>query len=129
MGCDIHEYVEVNIGGKWIYIGGIVLPRNYLLFSVLADVRNYDNVECVTGDHRGLPEDIDPVLEQMSEEYGSDGHSHSYLYPDELDKAEKIYYSHADSANRDWPECLRNLRSLTKMEGINDVRFVFWFDN
>ena len=128
MGCDIHEYVEVKINGKWVYVGGIAIGRNYALFSVLADVRNNGSVGCVTGEPRGIPENVDPVLNEISEDYGGDGHSHSHLYLNELVEAKKSYVKKFGD-DEYWPKCLDNLESLKDLEGIEDVRFVFWFDN
>lgn len=131
MGCDIHEYVEMQIGGVWVYAGDIILHRNYLLFAVLADVRNDEiGVECVSGEHKELPEDISPHLLELSEAYGQDGHSHSYLDLAELEEAKKIYESFDDAGDRyKFPAALESLKELMKLPFVENVRFVFWFDN
>jgi hypothetical protein len=104
MGCDIHLYVEKRANqshdwesaDKWtkdrddsvmrvdqeFYDG-----RNYRLFSILANVRNGHGFAGVkTGDGfvpisepRGLPSDVSPNVAALSESWGEDGHSHSYL--------------------------------------------------
>lgn len=61
--------------------------RNYNLFSVLADVRNGEGFAgCYTGGAfepialpRGLPVDVSSEVKQESDEFGVDGHSHSWL--------------------------------------------------
>lgn len=68
--------------------------RNYDLFAILANVRNgngfagYD-----TGDGfipmdmpRGLPKDVTQTIKNKSEEWGVDGHSHSYFNLQELNE-------------------------------------------
>lgn len=57
--------------------------RNYALFSMLAGVRDYsDNARI--DDPRGLPDDVCPITKAESDDYGSDGHSHSWVTLREL---------------------------------------------
>lgn len=66
--------------------------RNYRLFSVLADVRNGRGFAGIdTGNAiepiskpKGLPVDVSPEVRSVSEDWGCDGHSHSYLTLSEL---------------------------------------------
>ena len=61
--------------------------RNYSEFAILADVRNgYGFAGCDTGDAiepidmpRGLPIDVSDEVKWESDDYGCDGHSHSWL--------------------------------------------------
>ena len=102
MGCDIHLYTERkrSVKGKtqWVnvdywkknpYYGDDeyereyeLIPayrhRNYFLFSILADVRNYSN-NIPISKPKGLPEDVSDEVRAESERWGSDGHSHSYF--------------------------------------------------
>lgn len=72
--------------------------RNYDVFAMLADVRNgYGFAGCDTGDGfrpiaspRGLPLDVSKILRVRADEYGADGHSHSWLLLSELDRPD--YY-------------------------------------
>lgn len=57
--------------------------RNYSLFSVLADVRNYGNTPYID-EPRGLPEDVTAEVKKDSDYWGCDGHSHSYFTLKEL---------------------------------------------
>jgi hypothetical protein len=104
MGCDIHLYVENRTGGKWVsvdlwsnqyseatpsvaYDDMLYHERNYSLFSILANVRNgYGFAGVPTGQGfvpiaapRGLPQDVSAEVAAVSESWGADGHSHSYL--------------------------------------------------
>lgn len=66
--------------------------RNYSMFAILADVRNgYGFAGCDTGDAirpislpKGLPDDVSDEVKQESDEWGVDGHSHSWLTAEEI---------------------------------------------
>lgn len=65
----------------------ILDARNYNEFAILANVRNgFGFGGCDTGDPikpismpKGLPDDISEEVKLKAEEWGSDGHSHSWL--------------------------------------------------
>lgn len=107
MGCDIHTHVEikktVNEREGWhcadffslnSYFGiwedekqydvvGLCGDRNYSLFAVLADVRNYGETEFIC-EPKGIPED---ACKQTREDYGEwsgDAHSASHFTLREL---------------------------------------------
>jgi hypothetical protein len=112
------------------YDGPFYIGRNYGLFAVLAGVRNYGNTIPIS-QPRGLPKDISPELFQVSEGYGSDGHSHSFFTVKELEAAdwEKPIY---DFSQR-FIEVINNVKKKAEEEfGVTDptnIRFVFFFDN
>ena len=108
MGCDIHVYTEFKPwygknNGKWfsgdyfklnpsyeededeekMEVVPIYHDRNYTLFSILADVRNYGENEPIA-EPRGLPADCCPEIKKESDSLGADGHSHSYFTLKEL---------------------------------------------
>jgi len=109
MGCDIHLYTEyyrsINNSEKWINndlwkinpyyepgnidgeqelkLSPIWRGRDYNLFAILADVRNYDDNTPIS-QPKGVPKDASPEYLKAVEQYGSDGHSHSYLSLPEL---------------------------------------------
>lgn len=59
MGCDIHLITEIKKNGKWHFIEDrplAFLDRDYSLFALLADVRNYFNFKSFQ--QKGLPEDM-----------------------------------------------------------------------
>jgi len=102
MGCDIHLYVEVRqADGSWKSVdqwvtedGYFHVPyekqfyngRNYDLFAILANVRNgvgFAGVKTGAGfnpisEPKGLPADVSTEVKQCSENWGADGHSHSW---------------------------------------------------
>ena len=99
MGCDIHIYLEKkNNNGKWESLdyykkssysksGFEVIPiydsRNYSLFSVLADVRNYGDNEPICKP-KGIPNDCYEDIDKEYKEWGWDAHSASYFTLKEL---------------------------------------------
>lgn len=103
MGCDIHLYVEVRqVDGSWKSAdewakdedGYVYVPyekqfyngRNYDLFAILADVRNgrgFAGIKTGEGFNpisapRGIPADVSPEVKAKSDDWGGDGHSHSW---------------------------------------------------
>lgn len=97
MGCDIHMYLERKIDdGEWHihpehkksesdgYIVDnpelTVTHRHYDLFAKLAGVRGHGPQP------KGVPDDVSPEVEDVIEDYGLDGHSHSWISIEEFEK-------------------------------------------
>ena len=109
MGCDIHCFVEVrDRNKKWKKVTGftndyynssdpycsseeykdsdnILMERNYWEFAVLAGVRNHDGIEPIS-DPKGVPDNVSDEIRQEIDDWGDDGHSHSYLTAEEISK-------------------------------------------
>lgn len=105
MGCDIHVLTEAyneRIGwyntddwrinpyfGQDKYeekyeINPVYTDRNYELFTVLADVRNYHhNIKCIC-QPKGLPDDMSEETKDYTDKWESNGHSHSWFTIKEL---------------------------------------------
>lgn len=107
MGCDIHMHVEykrtVNGQTRWMcgdyfkvnpYFGEFPNEkpyslvrfcdgRNYSRFATLANVRNYGNTPYID-EPRGLPADVTKEVKAGADDWGDDGHSHSYFTLKEL---------------------------------------------
>lgn len=106
MGCDIHICCEVRRMDVWydatlykvnryydpthpesgepMYVPKYIFEgRDYKLFSILAGVRNYGDVEPIS-EPRGLPYNVSASVKEQSDAWGIDGHSHSYLTLREL---------------------------------------------
>ena len=98
MGADIHTFIEYKIGdGPWFPDRHHAIDpefkedgvntcddggRNYYLFAALAGVRGEGP------EPKGLPNDISHLIAKGMDNYGSDGHSHSY---DSLDHFEEVW--------------------------------------
>ena len=107
MGCDIHLYCEkqIDIDGKKIWwcadrfmlneyyltdktepkllVDHIYGDRDYTLFAVLAGIRDNGTTEMID-EPRGLPKDVSAIIKKESDDWGVDGHSHSWLTAKEL---------------------------------------------
>lgn len=107
MGCDIHLFTErkrsIDKIEKWVNIDYFKLnpyygidkyesqlevvelygSRNYRLFSILANVRNYHDNKFISLP-KGFPEDSSEFVKSEKERWDGDGHSHSYFTLKEL---------------------------------------------
>lgn len=136
MGCDIHTIIEKRVAGKWITVK---IPHH----SQPCESRFYHrfNLLCsgVRGDGSdnpalGVPADASETANYLIDEYGSDGHSHSYM---DLAKASAIClqsdkdapgYKISEYAEK-YPESY--YFGIDDEEGVKrgQYRVVFWFDN
>lgn len=78
-----NAYFGADEDEKKYNLVGFCDDRNYALFSVLANVRNYGNMDYIS-QPKGLPEDITEIVKKDADEWDLDGHSHSYLTLKEL---------------------------------------------
>lgn len=137
MGCDIHMHVEYkDRTGKWAcgdyfsldpdstlenprydlqeFYGG----RNYGLFSILADVRNYDNIEPIENP-RGLPEDISEFVKRCYKHWVMVAHSFSYFTLQELIDFYKTSYDYDTDSG-----ALKTIIDELKNERTNLILFI-----
>lgn len=138
MGCDIHLHTEVKIGGKWRHYSAPNFQRNYKYFAKMANVRNYDEIEPIS-EPKGLPFDITEVTKFDADKWGSDAHSASWLGAEELVELEEFVLEDRKGdpwfENKTWGYLFGNTWGgfakypEDRPEGLEDVRFVFWFDN
>lgn len=135
MGCDIHLHTEIKLNGEWYGYGAPNILRSYKLFGKMAGVRS-DEVEPISMP-KGLPDDCSKVVKFASDKMGIDGHSHSYLTADEILELEDWYAREFNDIfpERQWGYFFGNSwGGFSKYpqdnpEGVEDVRFTFWFDN
>lgn len=150
MGCDIHFHSEVKRNGKWLHHSEAKVSRNYALFAKMADVRNWPGANppiIPISKPKGLPEDATELTKLHSEKYGVDGHSHSWLCAAEIVELHEFIKS--DKNPEGWfgedgwrfehenmPYFMGNhmdgflkYPEDWKCYGIEDVRYIFFFDN
>lgn len=146
MGCDIHLHIEVKLNGKWEHYSCPQIGRYYDMFERMAGVRG--EVENAISEPKGLPTHLNAVTQYDADRWGSDGHSHSWLGIEEivllkdwLKTEPKLYngiYEHPD-LEHEVLHCYFFGNSFTGIKRyptdyvsrpeLQDVRFVFWFDN
>lgn len=145
MGCDIHLCLEKKYKDRWVMIDNFkgfrdfysgtyafreAQQRNYARFAALAGVRG-DGPDPV-----GWPEDASDGAMLMSESYGRDGHSHSWVG---LEVAALVFEGTAgdkpDWMKGEWDSYSRffGLEIGEADEGYDgpasDYRVLFFFDN
>jgi len=145
MGCDIHLHIELKVSGKWEHYAAPSVDRWYKLFGLLAGVR--DNAIKPISPPKGLPKDISVLTKLEREDMGRDGHTDSWLNANEIlilsetlnDWGEKdnvgfLGYDLEQKILRTY--LFRNsfaghvkYEDCSLPDGVEDVRFVFWFDN
>lgn len=151
MACDIHIHVEVKPEGNTEWTSGDIYTmmngtprrvelkagaRNYHLFSILADVRNYGYVQ-PTCQPRGVPDDLSKELFVELMGWGEDAHSTSYFTLNELIAELPNYKDHESFV--ELVDELKERYNLLFYEGYqyktsyselgDNLRIVFWFDN
>lgn len=139
MGCDVHIHSEIKVGGKWLHYDQPRAQRNYTLFEKMAGVRGKE--ENAMAAPRGLPDDATETTRFDSEHWNGDGHSHSWLNAEEIRKLGDWYREEFKGRDPDsiWPKwdqwlfgnCYSDFMRYPddRPKGVEDVRFIFWFDN
>jgi hypothetical protein len=141
MGCDIHLHIEVKIHGRWEHYSLPNVPRHYRLFTKLAGVREQPGIQPISSP-RGLPEDVTYLTKYDAKQLGDDGHSHSWIDAKEIAQlvdSQKDWRYPGDDVEIGCNDLFGWLFGGTvggfdeypddRPEGLEDVRFVFWFDN
>lgn len=165
MGCDIHPILERKFKDKWIGMddyayktsfdfdrsnnkwgppkftsaAGEIRSRNYARFAKFAGVRGEGQ------DPKGMPDDASDLAKWRCEEYGQDGHSHSWLTLREaldLCVAADIEHNMNATLADDAPQKTHAVEFYFGVEidtedydgkgphdSIDNYRLVFWFDN
>lgn len=122
-----------------------VSGRNYNFFAALAGVRG------VGPEPRGLPDDISPLVAEEADSWDGDGHSHSWMSARDFIPifiAHKMSEENVLKIARDRIDGISSEKLLSEVcsdyIGVNipskwtdkgeiiyldDIRFVFWFDN
>lgn len=133
MGCDIHLHIEIKVDGIWEHWSAPSVGRNYLLFAIMAGVRNYNEITPVAKP-KGLPQDISKLTKMDYNQMAGDAHTASYLDHKEMAKVEAMYKNELPeedffSIEHDILRCYLFGNSFTPNNKISEIRFVFWFDN
>ena len=133
MGCDIHLHQEVKINGKWEHYGIADVGRNYQLFAKMAGVRG-DEAPIV--EPRGYPADVTTVTQFNATDWGRDAHTPSWLGAEEIAELFEWLNEPGEVRPRErfgwlFGNCWDSFTKYPedRPTGLEDIRFVFWFDN
>lgn len=150
MGCDIHLHTEVKIDGAWHRYGVPNVQRSYAVFAKMAGVRNLTGPDRIVpiAEPRGLPSDATFMTKFDYNRWGTDAHSASWLGAEEIAQLTEFIdeelglrgergkywwcednfgYFFGNTWGGFWK--YRNRENSGTPKGVEDVRFVFWFDN
>jgi len=127
---DPNPYTSVYIDGP---------GRDYELFGILSYGVRCEPEESL-GEGKGLPEDVSPEIQEASDGWDCDGHSHSYATLEELDEFWQktggvIYFPEEDkSCDKDrfeyfFVDWVNQYLRPWAWDGDDSVRIVYWFDN
>lgn len=140
MGCDIHLHTEIKIGEQWHCYASPDIGRWYELFSKMAGVRNGSGITPIS-EPKGLPKDPSVVVKLSYDEGGSDAHTVSWFNVEEIKQLEEwmwVQYKEMKGYHypeEEWGYYFGNSyggfykETSGALSVIEDVRFVFWFDN
>ena len=133
MGCDIHLNIEVKINGAWEHYAQLEPGRTYTMFGAMAGVRRN---ESLFGEPKGIPADCSVLTRFNVAQWAGDGHSHSWLGREEIMRLETFFDDYIrQAADRDrysferWLGTYLYGDGFGSLEVVDDVRFVFFFDN
>lgn len=140
MGCDIHLHSEIMVNGVWHHHNKAQIERSYLLFSKMANVRNEGEVDPITLP-KGLPENVTFSTNLYLQKSPEDYHSHSWLNAEEI---KELFQWFDEQTNPFFERRRMNLMFGYLFGGsfgdflrfksdfpeyVEDIRFIFWFDN
>lgn len=152
MSTDIILFVEKKIKGVWTSVDepetdenrcrnlkSIYDDRNYELFAMLADVRNYYDIVPIC-EPRGLPDDVSPEVREGFDNIWCEG-TFGWLTVAELkaydwertfeDGWRKKTHTYREAAGSFYTETIPKLERLARGWFLRDddsVRIVFWLD-
>jgi hypothetical protein len=144
MGCDIEVHAEVLIDRAWHHYSTATFDRNYRLFTKMAGVRSQPEWDIKPiAPPRGLPMNLSAITKIAALKGKGHTYSHSWLSSKEIALTEKWLIENATTpSDAAFPSSSIKLgwlfggafwgfekyRSDYPRE-IQDVRWVFWFDN
>lgn len=132
MGCDIHPYIEVKIGNRWLFIGELPSFRDYNLFSELSNVRGYAKSKEAIGEVFDSYEDFMEAIPNCSTQIRKlsdcqDWHSYTILSYDSIKRVSKKKIKELNC--KYFEEWINNVNALNDSKCFDDVRILLWYDN
>ena len=130
MGTDIHLHVELKINGRWEHYCSPNISRDYNLFAKMANVRNEDREINPISIPKGLPNDLSVITSyDFLTNWEKDAHSISWFSFKEICELEKYLNDNGTYLDTLFKCYLFGNAFDHLPKGVEDMRFVFWFDN
>jgi len=129
MGCDIHFFTEIKINGQWHTHSVPHINRDYNLFGKMAGVRG---IGPPIVQPKGMPDNPALITRLYADYWEGDAHNASWFDKDEIKQLEEWIekeYSLISAEFDRWGFLFGNSYSYSGDDEVEDVRFVFWFDN
>ncbi len=139
MATSIHAFGEVKVGGRWYLHSKFKIDQSYSLFNKIAGINSDDYEEDILLPLKGIPKDVSLVTLRYYESYNEDAHSATWFNQSEIKQLikwmiHKGRYSYSDIEQtfgyvfgQYWSSATDEKEYIPK--DLQDVRFVFWFDN
>lgn len=144
MGTTMHAHIEVKKDGKWYHYGCPDVDRDYLVFACINGTRKdtfnsapnsiKDKIKPVARIHE-LPKDMSEVTRICldMDKAGYRLHDFGVLEADDLSALQKELREITGCGRYDleadiFKTCIGG-NSITRHDGFEDVRVLFWFDN
>lgn len=145
MACDIHLHIELKINDEWEHYAHPDITRWYELFGKMAGVRD-ESIEPIS-EPKGLPDNLSVITKINYDYWECDAHSMSWFNADEIGLladwlTEKDIKAEGFSLDNYLEDSilhtylfgnsfagLNKWKEDYKIPGLQDVRFIFWFDN
>ncbi len=133
MGCDIHLHQEVKMDGEWRHYGHPAIHRSYELFGLMAGVRGSATP---VAEAKGVPNDMTYLTQFSYDQWIEYNHHASWLGAEEIKEVIERFCTKDIWEAGDWFGYLFGSSwvgyikySKDLPEKLEDIRWVFWFDN
>lgn len=139
MSTSIYAHAEVKINGKWEHHSKFKIRESYELFNKIAGIGNKNYSEDPIVKLKGLPGQLSELTSIYHNQLNEDAHSETWLNAREIKVLQewlesKRYFgsSFVDITfgylfGNYWKSFCESPNDIPKQ--IQDIRFIFWFDN
>lgn len=136
MGCDCHLHQEVKIRGEWHHYSHVQVDRSYELFGLLSEVRcpfpeDLGLEKCLA--EPGIPVDAAFLTKYDYESWDGDAHTPGWIGPEQMGVVKKFGNLHREQFwfEDEFGYCFGDSWYDTRESNpeIEDVRWIFWYDN
>lgn len=135
MGCCIHIHIELEINNKWEHYSCPNIKRDYDLFRLMGNTqRGNEDIKPII-EARGLPENLSVITKIDYYNMRCDAHHISWFGIKEIEKIFEYLEKENEKYWETWGYLFRNdyrdfkRYSESYPKEIQDMRFVFWYDN